>query len=89
MASCIKSDLEFNLERILIVVQHAAGEDLLTLIPNTKLAFSLRIVDGSFNNIIPGRADFGAADLAFPRMPAAVFRQATRPVPRTSRPAAR
>ena len=76
MATFIKSDLEFILQQILIAEAHAAGEDLLDLLPNTEVAFGLRTVDGSFNNLVEGRSLFGAADTVFPRMTTPVFRTA-------------
>jgi len=66
--SYIRSDLEFILQQILIAEQHAAGADLTTLIPNAFVPFGLRTVDGSFNNLVPGNEDFGAADQLFPRL---------------------
>ncbi|MBI4293744.1 MAG: hypothetical protein HY661_19885, partial [Betaproteobacteria bacterium] len=76
MASFIKSDLAFILEQIIIAERHAAGEDLVTLNSVSELSLGLRTVDGSFNNIVTGRTDFGAADQTFPRMLASVFRSA-------------
>ncbi|NQD93751.1 heme peroxidase, partial [Pseudomonas sp. CrR25] len=76
MANFIKSDLEFILQQILISEAHAAGADLRDLIPNTEVAFGLRTVDGSFNNLIEGRSLFGAADTVFPRLLTPVFRTA-------------
>ena len=80
MASFIKSDLEFILDQILISERHAAGEDLLDLIPNTELAFGLRTIDGSFNHLTPGQTGLGAADFIFPRMLTSVF-QPAEPIP--------
>ncbi|MGH8829904.1 MAG: hypothetical protein ACREXV_02290, partial [Polaromonas sp.] len=76
MASLIKSDLEFILQQILIAERDAAGEDILTLIPNTLLPFGLRTVDGSFNHLLDSQSQFGAADVLFPRMTDPVFRPA-------------
>ncbi|MCG6889551.1 MAG: hypothetical protein LJE92_08185 [Gammaproteobacteria bacterium] len=59
-------DLKFILDQIRIAERHAAGENLADLIPNKSLPWGLRTVDGSFNNLIPGQEDFGAADLEFP-----------------------
>ncbi|NLF29749.1 MAG: heme peroxidase, partial [Planctomycetes bacterium] len=70
------SDLQFILEQIIIAERHAAGEDLLDLLPNARMALGLRTVDGSLNNLIPGQTDFGAADTTFPRMLNPVFRPA-------------
>ena len=52
MASFIKSDLEFILDQIIIAERHAAGEDLLSMLPNVQVPFGLRTVDGSFNNLV-------------------------------------
>ena len=76
MATLSYSDLKFILDQILIAEAHAAGADLASLIPNSELAFGLRTVDGSFNNLVPGREDFGAADTIFPRLTDPVFRDA-------------
>ncbi|MDM8350763.1 peroxidase family protein, partial [Pseudomonas sp. sp1636] len=76
MANFIKSDLEFILQQILIAEAHAAGADLLDLLPNTEVGFGLRTVDGSFNNLIEGRNLFGAADTLFPRLLTPVFNAA-------------
>ena len=43
---------QFILDQIKIAEQHAAGADLLDLIPNSRVAFGLRTVDGSFNNLV-------------------------------------
>ncbi|WP_324730757.1 peroxidase family protein [Pseudomonas paeninsulae] len=76
MANFIKSDLEFILQQILISEAHAAGTPLIDLLPNTEVGFGLRTVDGSFNNLIDGRTDFGAADTLFPRLLTPVFNAA-------------
>ena len=76
MASFIRSDLEFILQQILIAEREAAGEDILTLIPNTLLPLGLRTVDGSFNHLLDSQSQFGAADVLFPRMTDPVFRPA-------------
>src|SRR5262249_30634801 len=58
----------------------AAGEDLLSLVPNVRAAAGLRTVDGSYNNLINfggiDQTEFGAADNAFPRLTDPVFRDA-------------
>ena len=74
MATLIRSDLEFILQQILIAEAHAAGADLASLLPNTFVPFGLRTVDGSFNNLVPGQSEFGAADNMFPRLVDPVFR---------------
>ena len=74
MAQLIKSDLEFILQQILIAEAHAAGADLESLLPNSFVPFGLRTVDGSFNNVVTGQSEFGAADNVFPRLVDPVFR---------------
>src|SRR5262245_21454692 len=70
----IQSDLDFILQQIQIAEAHAAGADLASLIPNTELAQGLRTVSGEFNNLVKGQQHFGAADVVFPRMLEAQFR---------------
>jgi Ca2+-binding RTX toxin-like protein len=70
----IRSDLDFILRQIDIAERHAAGEDLLTLVGNERLAFGLRTVDGSFNNLVAGQTEFGAADNNFVFMLGQVWR---------------
>lgn len=74
--SIINSDLDFILKQVLIAEAHAAGANLATLIPNVELAQGLRTVDGSYNNLVTGQSQFGAADVVFPRMLDAFFRTA-------------
>ena len=74
MVTFIKSDLEFILAQILIAERHAAGEEFVSLLPNTEVPFGLRTIDGSFNNLVPGQGDFGTADSIFPRLTDPVFR---------------
>ena len=74
MAELIKSDLEFILQQILIAEAHAAGADLGSLLPNSFVPFGLRTVDGSFNNVVTGQSELGAADNVFPRLVDPVFR---------------
>jgi Ca2+-binding RTX toxin-like protein len=76
MVEFIKSDLEFILQQIMIAEQHAAGADLLSLLPNSLVPFGLRTVDGSFNNLVAGQSEFGASDNLFPRLTDPVFRDA-------------
>src|SRR5215510_4504726 len=76
----IRSDLDFILDQIHIAERHAAGENLLDLLPNVRVPFGLRTVDGSFNNLInfdvPDQTKFGAADTVFPRLTDPIFRPA-------------
>ncbi|MFZ6049905.1 peroxidase family protein, partial [Pseudomonas sp. CR3202] len=70
----IRSDLQFILDQILIAEQHAAGADLLSLLPNSRVPFGLRTVDGSLNNLVVGQTNFGAADQDFPLLVGQQFR---------------
>ena len=72
----IRSDLEFILEQIIIAERQAAGEDLREILPNVQVPFGLRTVDGTFNNLVTGQGEFGAADNLFPRLTEPVFRDA-------------
>ncbi len=64
----IRADLQFILDQIRIAERHADGENLLDILPNSRMAFGLRTVDGSFNNLVRGQDKFGAADQPFPQM---------------------
>ena len=70
----IRSDLQFILDQIVIAERHAAGENLLSLVGNERLPGGLRTVDGSFNNLVPGQSNFGAADQNFPLQIDQIFR---------------
>ncbi len=76
MANFNKTDLLFILEQIRVAEAHAAGAALTDLLPTPEVPFGLRTVDGSYNNLVQGRTDFGMADLVFPRLVAPVFRPA-------------
>src|SRR5690606_6396446 len=79
MVNIVKHDLQFILKQIKIAERHAAGEDLHTLVaeaggidPNSPasaqiqfLPYGLRTVDGSYNNLVPGREEWGSADQQF------------------------
>jgi Ca2+-binding RTX toxin-like protein len=67
MVVMIRHDLEFILNQIIISEQHAAGADLASLLPNPFLPWGVRTVDGTYNNLLPGQEQFGAADNLFPR----------------------
>ena len=69
----IQSDLEFILQQIIIAERLAAGEDLLPLLPSRLVPLGLRTVDGTFNNVVPGQENFGAADELFARVTDRVF----------------
>ena len=58
-------DLDFIYKQIVIAERHVAGEELVDIIPNSSLPWGLRTVDGKFNNLIPGQANFGRADEVF------------------------
>ncbi|UVE16259.1 heme peroxidase [Pseudomonas sp. LS44] len=62
----IRADVQFILDQIKIAERHAAGENLLDILPNSRVPFGLRTVDGSLNNLVPGQEQFGAADNPFP-----------------------
>jgi len=66
-------DMNFILDQIKIAERHAAGENLADILPNLSIPWGLRTVDGSFNNLIPGQEDFGAADLEFDNAAERVF----------------
>ena len=81
------SDLAFILKQIKIGEHHAdtftAANPCGTLvgpgpdqIPDALTSYGLRTVDGSCNNLIPGRENFGAADAPFPRLTTPVFKDA-------------
>ena len=72
----IRSDLQFILDQIMVSERHASGEALLDILPNSRVPFGLRTVDGSYNNLVNGQTDFGAADTLFPRLVDPVFRDA-------------
>jgi Ca2+-binding RTX toxin-like protein len=81
------SDLAFILKQIKIAERHSAtftpanpcgtlvgrGPDQ---IPDALTSYGLRTVDGSCNNLVPGREKFGAADQPFPRLTSPVFQDA-------------
>ena len=72
--STIKSDLDFILQQILISEQHARdswdipGTPLADIIEDPLLSHGLRTVDGTYNNLLDGQSEFGAADNIFPRL---------------------
>ena len=64
MASFSLSDLEFLLDQIRIAEAHASGQNLVDLIPNTELAYGLRIAEVRFRHPregVIGRAEFRLA----------------------------
>jgi Ca2+-binding RTX toxin-like protein len=67
MVAYIRSDLDFILAQIKIAEAHAAGQPLYGpggLIPTYNLAWGLRTVDGSYNNLL--HPEWGASDNEFP-----------------------
>ena len=69
MVSYIRSDLDFILQQIKIAEAHAGGQPLFGpggLMPTYNLSFGLRTVDGSYNHLLPGQEQWGAADQPFP-----------------------
>ena len=76
MANFSKSDLAFILQQIFIAEAHAKGANLIDLLPNGQVPFGLRTVDGSYNNLVAGQTEFGAADNSFLRLLDAQYRSA-------------
>lgn len=79
MVKYIRSDLEFILAQIKIAEAHAAGTPLFGpggLVPAYNISWGLRTVDGSYNNLMPGRTEWGAADNEFPELLNPVYRPA-------------
>ncbi|HEY0475286.1 MAG TPA: peroxidase family protein [Kribbella sp.] len=85
-----EGDIKFILKQIKISENHAtregpsgepvAGQPLLGTGPNQVanplLPFGLRTVDGTYNNLVAGRENFGAAHQQFPRLTTPDFRDA-------------
>jgi Ca2+-binding RTX toxin-like protein len=83
----LPADLAFILQQIKVAERHVAtytsanpcgtlvgpGPDQ---IPDPLTPYGLRTVDGSCNNLFPGRDTFAAADQPFPRLTTPVFRAA-------------
>lgn len=69
-------DLNFILAQIKIAERNAAGESLAGIMgPQGQLIpYGLRTVDGTYNNLLPGNAVYGAADQLLPRLTTPVFR---------------
>ena len=70
MVTFNRTDLEFILAQIQLAED---GQPPL----NTQLAFGLREVAGTNNNLVPGQGDFGSSDQVFPRVAEPVFRTVT------------
>ncbi|MCP2020160.1 UNVERIFIED_ORG: Ca2+-binding RTX toxin-like protein [Pseudomonas reinekei] len=69
-----QSDLAFILDQIKIAEHHAAGENLVSLLPNIRVPYGLRTVEGTENNLL--HPEYGAADNVFPRLTTPDFRPA-------------
>ena len=77
-----KADLDFILRQIQISESHAAGNPLLcespsdtswTCVPDPKLAYGLRTVDGSYNNLMPvSRSNWSPAVAQLIDLPASI-----------------
>ena len=69
------NDLNKILEQIKIAERDAAGEDLVDIIgaDSSLLPLGLRTVDGSYNHLLPGQEQVGAADEIFPRLLTPVY----------------
>ena len=90
--SVTASDLSYILKQIKIAEAHVANTTSATgpcgalvgtgpdQLASPLLAFGLRTVDGSCNNLVPGQEWNGSADQVFPRLTSPVFRSAG-PVP--------
>ncbi|MEQ9093999.1 MAG: peroxidase family protein, partial [Miltoncostaeaceae bacterium] len=76
----VRGDLDFILKQIRIAENHAAGGALVgpgpDQVPNAALPWGLWTVDGSLNNLVPGRDRWGAADELFPRLLPSRFKAA-------------
>lgn len=62
------NDLKHILDQIRIAEQHVAGTPLTELVQNPLLPHGLRLVDGTLNNLTPGREAWGSADQVMPRL---------------------
>lgn len=84
MAKFNRNDLRFVLDQIRIAENNSytnwtgtsasGGTPIYELIDDPLLTLGLRTVDGTFNNLIPGQENFGAADTVFPRLLPAEWR---------------
>ncbi|MBL0936738.1 MAG: heme peroxidase, partial [Rhizobiaceae bacterium] len=82
MVTLVRHDLEFILKQIKIAEAHSdaieqlhgqgvvgeIGDELRELVESPLLPDGLRTVDGSFNNLVPGREKWGASGEPFPRL---------------------
>lgn len=69
------ADLTKILDQIKVAERNVAGESLVDIIGQDAalLPIGLRTVDGSFNNLLPGQSQVGAADEIFPRLLTPVY----------------
>ncbi|WP_158617366.1 peroxidase family protein [Falsigemmobacter faecalis] len=65
MVTLIRHDLDFILRQIRVAEAHAAGTPLSDLVESPLLPWGLRTVDGSFNNLVAGREQWGASHEPF------------------------
>src|SRR3954469_20311716 len=82
------SDLAFILKQIKIAETHVANTTSATgpcgalvgkgpnQVPDALTSYGLRTVDGSCNNLIPGRESYGATEQLFPRLTTPTFADA-------------
>lgn len=76
MVATTRFDLEFILDQIKKAEAIASGADINSVIPTPFHPWGLRTVDGSYNNIIPGRENWGSSDETFIRLLDPVWRTA-------------
>ena len=69
-------DLQFILKQIKISEAHTDGASLTDLVDNPLVPYGLRTVDGSWNNLTPGREWVGSSDQIMPRLLDPVFHDA-------------
>ncbi|TCR61772.1 peroxidase family protein [Bosea sp. BK604] len=69
-------DLQFILKQIKIAEAHTDGTPLTELVDNPLVPYGLRTVDGSWNNLTPGREWVGSSDQIMPRLLDPVFHDA-------------
>lgn len=74
MVTLVRHDLEFILQQIRIAEAHTAGTPLTDLVDSPLLPYGLRTVDGSYNNLVEGREQWGASGETFLRLTAPVWR---------------
>ena len=83
MVQYIRSDLDFILQQIRIAEAHTAAggtrEALVALVGDTQQPLGLRTVNGTFNNLLPGQTNFGAADQPFAQLVAPQYNPGYQP----------